>query len=83
VTWETPAIAKVETTAKGWDLGTEVDSAAGQALRLAQGLASVGLWFLFVGLPLLVVTVAVSALAVFLYRRFAPRATRRRLDRPD
>lgn len=67
VTWFTP-VAAVTVAQEGWDLGAEVDAALAQTVEALQGLASLGVWFgvvvlPLVGLPLLLV------LGLFLWLR--------------
>jgi hypothetical protein len=83
VTWEAPPVAVTQTTARGWSLAGEVDRAAGQALQLAQGLATFALWLLFVGLPLLLLILVLGALIVFGYRWLSRRIPPLSVRRPD
>jgi hypothetical protein len=80
VLYQTPAIAVVNEVSTGWNPGAEIDQAAGQLLSIGQGLASVGIWFGIVGLPIFLATLIVLLLAATvgrrLYRRFARWASR-------
>jgi len=71
-----------QTTARGWSLESEVDRTAGQALQLAQGLATAGLWLLFVGLPALLLTLLLVVIAVLAYRWIARRVPPMSVRRP-
>ena len=55
VLFQTPIVAAVKETSKGWDPATEFDRAASQLLGLGQGVATAGIWFAIVVLPILVV----------------------------
>jgi hypothetical protein len=52
VTWFTP-VAAVTVAQEGWNFGTELDAALAQTVEALQGLASLGVWFAVVALPLL------------------------------
>jgi hypothetical protein len=52
VTWFTP-VAAVTVAQEGWSFGTELDAALAQTVEALQGLASLGVWFAVVALPLL------------------------------
>jgi hypothetical protein len=52
VTWFTP-VAAVTAAQEGWNFGTELDAALAQTVEALQGLASLGVWFAVVALPLL------------------------------
>ena len=52
VSWSVPLVAVTEAS-QGWDLGAEIDHAAAQTVQAAQGLASVLVWLLVVGVPVL------------------------------
>ena len=71
VLFQTPAVAVVNEVSKGWDLGAELDKAAGQLLSVGQVLATVGVWFAVVGLPVLGVTILFLLAFLWLTRRFA------------
>ncbi len=69
VLFQTPAVAVVNEVSKGWDLGAELDKAAGQLLSVGQVLATAGVWFAIVGLPLLGGTIVFLLVALFVGRR--------------
>ena len=71
VSYTVPIPAVTETT-KGWDPAAEVDRAFASLVGVLQGLASVGIWLLIVGLPILLVVLLVAAVAVVLVRRLRP-----------
>jgi len=69
VTYGVELLAVTE-AAKEWDPATEVDRAVASLMSVLQGLATVGIWFAIVWLPLLLVIGAVAAAMVLLLRRF-------------
>jgi hypothetical protein len=72
VSWFTP-VAAVTAAQEGWSLAAEVDAALAQTVEALQGVASFGVWFVFVPLPLLglpLLLMAILFLAV--RRRFRP-----------
>jgi hypothetical protein len=60
----------VETTAKKFDPGTEVDRASASLVDVLQTVATAGIWFGIVWLPILIVLGIVGAIALFIARRF-------------
>jgi uncharacterized protein DUF4349 len=52
VVFQTPAVAKVVETSKGWNPGAEFDRAVGQLLAIGQGLVTIGIWLAIVVLPM-------------------------------
>lgn len=73
VSYEQPLVA-VSAAHEGWELGTEVDRAIAQLVRLAQFGASLGVWLLIVGLPVLLPVVLVAVVVLRLRRRSGWRA---------
>lgn len=71
VLFQTPAFAVVNEVSKGWDLGAELDKAAGQLLSVGQVLTTVGVWLAIVGLPVLGGTILFLLAFLWLSRRFA------------
>jgi hypothetical protein len=75
VTFTLPSQTVTTQTAQGWQLGGQVDQAVAQLVRIGQGLATIGVWALIVGLP-----VAFGLLVLFVAwrvgRRFAGRGRR-------
>jgi hypothetical protein len=69
VLFQTPATAVVKEVSKGWDLGAELDKAAGQLLSVGQVLATVGVWLVVVGLPVFGGTILLLLVFLFLARR--------------
>jgi Domain of unknown function (DUF4349) len=69
VLFQTPAVAVVNEVSKGWDLGAELDKAAGQLLSLGQVLATAGVWFAVVGLPVFGGTILFLLVFLFIGRR--------------
>jgi hypothetical protein len=68
VTFEVPVLPVAEVQ-KGWQLQAEVDRALAQLVQLGQGLATVGIWFAIVILPVLLVGAIGLALVVAIARR--------------
>lgn len=68
VTYEQPLVA-VSAAHEGWELRTEIDRAIAQLVHLGQFAASLGVWLLIVGLPVLVPVILVALVAVRLRRR--------------
>jgi hypothetical protein len=71
VLFQSPAVAVVNEVSKGWDLGSELDKAAGQLLSVGQVLATVGVWLVVVGLPVFGVTILFLLAFLWLARRFS------------
>lgn len=69
VLFQTPAVAVVNEVSKGWDLGAELDKAAGQLLSVGQVLATAAVWFAVVGLPVFGGTILLLLVFLFLGRR--------------
>ena len=69
VLFQTPVVPAVKETSKGWDPATEFDRAVSQLLGLGQGVATAGIWFAIVVLPLLVVFFLVLAFLALVVRR--------------
>jgi hypothetical protein len=68
VTFEVPVLPVAEVQ-KGWQLQAEVDRALAQLVQLGQGLATVGIWFAIVILPVLLIGAIGLALVVVIARR--------------
>ena len=62
-------IAAVQATAKGWEPTTVVDEASANLLSILQALATAGIWFIIVWLPILLVAGAVAAIVAWIARR--------------
>jgi hypothetical protein len=60
----------VETTAKKFDPGSEVDRASASLVDVLQTVATAGIWFGIVWLPILIVLGVLVAIASFVGRRF-------------
>jgi Domain of unknown function (DUF4349) len=71
VLFQTPAVAVVNEVSKGWDLGAELDKAAGQLLSVGQVVATAGVWLAVVGLPIFGATILFLLVFAFIWRRFA------------
>jgi hypothetical protein len=65
VVFSTPAPQAVTETSKGWDPATEVDHAVVQLLGIGQSLATAGIWFGLVWLPVLFVIVLLALIVRF------------------
>jgi hypothetical protein len=68
VTFGVPLVA-VEVAQKGWDPTAVVDEASASMVGILQGLASAGIWFAIVWLPILIVLVVVGGVVVWFLRR--------------
>ena len=66
--FSTPVIA-VEAASKGWEPATTVDAAAASLISILQGLATAGIWFLIVWVPILLVLGVLVAMGLWLARR--------------
>ena len=62
-------VAAVQATAKGWEPTTVVDEASANLLSILQALATAGIWFLIVCLPILFVIGAIAAIVAWIARR--------------
>jgi hypothetical protein len=68
VQFNVPLVA-VEVAAKGWDPTTVVDEAAAAMVSVLQGLATAGIWFAIVWLPILLLFGALTLIVVAVARR--------------
>jgi hypothetical protein len=68
VQFNVPILA-VEVAQKGWDPGTVIDDAAASMVSVLQGLATAGIWFVIVWLPLILFVGIGAAVAVAIARR--------------
>jgi hypothetical protein len=66
--FSTPVVA-VEVASKDWEPATAVDEATASLISIVQALATAGIWFLIVWLPVLLVLGLVGGAAVWLARR--------------
>jgi hypothetical protein len=66
--FSTPVVA-VEAASKDWEPATTVDEATASLISILQALATAGIWFLIVWLPLLLVLGLVGGAGVWLARR--------------
>ena len=57
---------------KGFDAGTEVEQASASLDSILQGLATAGIWFGIVWLPILLTLALLTLVGVWAYRRFRP-----------
>lgn len=62
-------IVAVEAASKDWEPAGTVDEAAASLISILQALASAGIWFLIVWLPILLVLGLITVLGVWLARR--------------
>jgi uncharacterized protein DUF4349 len=69
VQFSVPVVA-VQAAAKEWQPATVVDEAAATLVSVLQGLATAGIWFVIVWLPILIVLAALAIVAVWIARRF-------------
>lgn len=63
-------IVAVEAAQKGWDPTAVADEASASMVDLLQALASAGIWFAIVWLPILVTLLVLGAITVWILRRF-------------
>ena len=68
VRFNVPVVA-VAVTAEGWDPAAAVDEAAATMLALLQNLATAGIWFIIVWLPMLVALGVLAAIGLRIARR--------------
>jgi Ca-activated chloride channel family protein len=52
VTFQLPSQTVINQTAQGWTLSGQIDEAGAALVRIGQGLATIGVWFLVVVLPI-------------------------------
>jgi hypothetical protein len=68
VQFNVPVLA-VEVAQKGWDPASVVDEASASMVSVLQGLATAGIWFAIVWLPILLIVGLVAVVAVAVARR--------------
>jgi hypothetical protein len=73
VRYNVPVLA-VDVAAKAWEPTTVVDDAAAAMVSILQNLATAGIWFLIVWLPIFLVLGVAVVLAVWIARRFSRRS---------
>jgi hypothetical protein len=66
-------VEAVRATAKGWNPASDVDNATATLIGVGQGLVSVGIWLVIIGLPTLIVVVLVLLVLRVLLKRFGPK----------
>jgi hypothetical protein len=66
--FSSPVVA-VEVASKGWEPATTVDEAAASLISILQAVATAGIWFLIVWLPILLILGLVGGVGVWLARR--------------
>ena len=69
VQFNVPILA-VDVAQKGWDPASVIDEAAASMVSVLQGLATAGIWFAIVWLPILLIVGIVAAVVVAIARRF-------------
>ena len=69
VQFNVPLVA-VDVAQQGWDPTTVVDEAAASMVSVLQGLATAGIWFVIVWLPILLVVGVVAGIVIAIARRF-------------
>ena len=69
VQYNVPIVA-VDVATKGWDPTAVIDEAAAAMVSVLQGLATAGIWFAIVWLPILLVLGALTLIVVVIARRF-------------
>lgn len=73
VTYSLKAQAAVVTSAKKFDPNDEIDKASASLVDVLQALATAGIWFAIVWLPILLVLAIVGVVTFLILRRFVPR----------
>ncbi len=68
VQYNVPILA-VEVAQKGWDPASVIDEASASMVSVLQGLATAGIWFAIVWLPILLIVGLVAVVAVAIARR--------------
>ena len=74
VTFQTPTTVTIQAT-HDWSLGNQVDEAVAALVRLGQGLATMAVWAVIVGVPI-VIGVLILGLFLWILRRIARRHPR-------
>jgi len=69
-------VAAVTQASRQWDPAREVDAATARLVELLQGLAGVGIWSAIVGLPIVLILVIVTFVAIRIGRRLGLRFPR-------
>ena len=69
VQYNVPILA-VEVAQKGWDPASVIDEASASMVSVLQGLATAGIWFAIVWLPILVVLGILALVVIWVLRRF-------------
>ncbi|HYM83737.1 MAG TPA: DUF4349 domain-containing protein [Candidatus Dormibacteraeota bacterium] len=77
-----PEVVAVTEAAKQWDPGTEADNATATLISVVQALATAGIWFGIVWLPILLVLGIALLVAAFIARRLGLRPGRGRGEPP-
>jgi hypothetical protein len=72
VTFSLKPLPAVVTSQQQLDPGTEVDRASANLVSILQGLATAGIWFVIVWLPILILLALLLAIAAFVIRRLRP-----------
>ena len=72
VTFSLPGPTVTAQTTQQWSLGAQVDEAGAALVRIGQGLATIGVWALIVGVPV-AIGLAVLLLILWVLRRFSGR----------
>jgi len=68
VQFNVPVLA-VEVAQKGWDPASVIDEATASMVSVLQGLATAGIWFVIVWLPIILIVGLVAVIAVAIARR--------------
>jgi hypothetical protein len=69
-------VAAVTQASRQWDPAREVDAATASLVELLQGIASVGIWSVIVGIPIVLMVVVVAFVGIRLGRRLGLRLPR-------
>jgi len=73
VSFSTPASTVVTQATQGWNLGAQVDEAAAALVHIGQGLATIVVWAVIVGLPVVIGLALLSVILWILRRVFGRR----------
>jgi hypothetical protein len=72
VTFSLPSKTVTTQATQGWDLGAQIDDAGAALVRIGQGLATLGVWAVVVGLPV-VIGIGLLLAVLWILRRVAGR----------
>ena len=82
VSFQLPARTVVTQATRGWNLGDQVDQAVAQLIKVGQGLATVAVWAVVVGIPVALGLLLLIGILWLVARIFARPRRRREADSP-